>query len=172
MCRNFMVWFTAAGAISDERGHHSSARGDMLMKAQNLMTENPVTCTPEADLQEVARMMLDFDCGAIPVVRSSDSQEVAGVITDRDITIRAVAEGKNPLDLKVGDVMTRQVFTVNPETDAEDCFNLMEDKQVRRLIVVDDSGNVCGVLAQADVARHAPPRKAAEVVRDVSQPGA
>lgn len=141
------------------------------MKARNLMTENPVTCTPEANLKDVARMMLDFDCGAIPVVRSSDSQEVAGVITDRDITIRAVAEGRNPLDLTVGDLMTHQVFTVNLDTDAEDCFNLMEEKQVRRLVVVDEGGQVCGIVAQADVARQAPARKTAEVVRDVSQPG-
>ena len=144
----------------------------MSMKVRALMTEHPATCTPETSLRDAARLMLEHDCGAIPVVQSQDSGKVAGVITDRDITIRAVAEGKNPLELRVADVMTPQVFTVTPETDAEECFRLMEEKQVRRVVVVEEGGRIRGIVAQADIARQAPPRKTAEVIRDISQPAA
>lgn len=140
------------------------------MQVKDLMTKNPATARPDMGLQEVARMMVDFDCGAIPVVK--DDKPI-GIITDRDITCRTVAEGVNPLDKTVDDVMTHQVFTVTPDTNAHDCLLLMEAKQVRRVVVVDGNDNrVLGIVAQADVARHAPARNAAELVRDISQPAA
>lgn len=141
-----------------------------MMRVENLMTEHPATCTPETRLQDAARMMVEHDCGAIPVVDRSG--KALGVITDRDIVVRVVAHGESPLEKKVADVMTSQVFTVHPETNADDCFNLMEEKQVRRVVVVDESNRIRGIVAQADIARQAPSRKAGEVVRDVSQPAA
>jgi len=91
------------------------------------------------------------------------------MITDRDITCRVVAQGKNPLDLTAGDAMTSTVLSVNPETSLEDCLNLMEESQVRRVAVVDKAGRICGIVAQADVAINAGSQKTAEVVQQVSR---
>ena len=82
------------------------------MKVEEIMTKNPACCTADSKLQEVAQMMVTNDCGCIPVVENEESKKPIGMITDRDITIRTVAEGKNPLDLTAGDVMSDQVITV------------------------------------------------------------
>ena len=92
-----------------------------------------------------------------------------GVITDRDIACRAVAEGKNPLDLTAKDMMTSKVHTVTPKTSVEDCCNLMEEKQIRRVAVIDENGGCCGMVAQADIAINAGNQKTAEVVQKVSK---
>jgi CBS domain-containing protein len=139
------------------------------MEVRDVMTESPECCTPDTGLQEVAQMMVDCDCGCIPIVDSKNSKMPVGMITDRDITCRVVAQGKNPLDLTAGDAMTSSVVSVTPETSLEDCLNLMEESQVRRIAVVDDSGAICGIVAQADVARNADQQKTAEVVEQVSR---
>lgn len=141
------------------------------MKITDIMTKDPVCCTKDSSLQEVAKMMKDNDCGCIPVVESKDSKKPVGVITDRDIACRTVAEGKNPLDLKVSDAMTSNVETVKQDTSVEDCCNLMEEKQIRRVVVVDDKGGCCGIVAQADIAINANEKKTAEVVQKVSKAG-
>ena len=94
------------------------------------------------------------------------------MITDRDITCRAVAEGKNPLDLTASDAMTSTVISVTPEMSLEECLNLMEDSQIRRIAVVDKNGALCGIVAQADVAMTAGDHKTAEVVQEVSRASA
>jgi CBS domain-containing protein len=137
------------------------------MKIQDIMTTNPACCGPETSLPEVARLMVDHDCGEIPVLR--DGHPV-GVITDRDIAARAVAAGRNPLEMKASDCMTSPVITVKPSTDVSDCCDTMEEHQIRRVPVVDDSGNCCGMVSQADIAKHASARKTAEVVKEVSKP--
>lgn len=142
------------------------------MDVREIMTENPTCCTPETGLQEVARMMVDDDCGCIPIVDSSDSKMPIGMITDRDITCRVVAQGRNPFDLTAGDAMTSTVVSVTPDTSLEDCLDLMEESQVRRIAVVDDNGKICGIVAQADIARNADERKTAEVVQEVSKASA
>jgi len=139
------------------------------MLVREIMTKSPACCTPESSLQEVARMMVDNDCGCIPVVENSTSKIPVGVITDRDITCRVVAEGKNPLDLTAGDAMTASVVAVMPDTALEECCNLMEEKQIRRIAVVDEKGACCGILAQADIAGNASDGKTAEVVQEVSR---
>jgi len=139
------------------------------MEVRDVMTESPECCTPDTGLQEVAQMMVDCDCGCIPIVDSNNSKMPVGMITDRDITCRVVAQGKNPLDLTAGDAMTSSVVSVTPETSLEKCLNLMEESQVRRIAVVDDSGAICGIVAQADVARNADQQKTAEVVEQVSR---
>ena len=116
--------------------------------------------------------MVDCDCGCIPVVDSNDSKMPVGMITDRDITCRVVAQGRNPLDLTARDAMTSTVVSVTPETSLEECLNLMEESQVRRIAVVDDDGKICGIVAQADVARNADGEKTAEVVQEVSRASA
>lgn len=142
------------------------------MNVSEIMTENPACCTPDTGVQSVAQLMVDNDCGCIPVVESEESGKPVGVVTDRDIVTRAVAEGKNPVDLTAKDVMTSKVVTVTPETSVADCCNLMEQQQIRRVTVVDDSGSCCGIVAQADIANHADHRKTAEVVQEVSKASA
>lgn len=138
------------------------------MLVKEIMSKNPACCTSETSLQEVAKMMVDNDCGCIPVVDSEASGKPIGMITDRDITIRTVAEGKNPLDLTAAAAMSNDAVTVTPETSVEDCCNLMEDKQIRRIAVIDEKGACCGMVAQADVAINANAQRTAEVVKEVS----
>ncbi len=137
------------------------------MKIQDIMTPNPACCGPETNLREVARLMVSHDCGEIPVVR--DGRPI-GVITDRDIAARAVALGRNPLELKASDLMSSPVITVKPSTDVAECCETMEEHQIRRVPVVDDGGSCCGMVSQADIAKHASARKTAEVVKEVSRP--
>ena len=139
------------------------------MEVKEVMTESPTCCTPETGLQEVAQMMVDRDCGCIPVVDSSDTKMPVGMITDRDITCRVVAQGKNPLDLTAREAMTSTVVSVTPNTSLEECLDLMEESQVRRIAVVDKNGKICGIVAQADVARNADDQRTAEVVQEVSK---
>ena len=139
------------------------------MNVKDIMTKDPACCTAETSLQEVAQIMVDHDCGCVPVVDSEESKIPVGMITDRDITTRVVAEGKNPLDLTAADAMTPTVVSVTPETSIEECCNVMESSQIRRVAVVDANGSCCGIVAQADIATNAPAFETAEVVQEVSK---
>lgn len=135
------------------------------MQIKDVMTRNPACCAPDTKLEEVARMMLEHDCGAIPVC---DDDKAIGMITDRDITVRAVACGKNPLEMSARDVMSRPVVCVKEDADLEEAIEALEDNALRRVIVVDGQGRVCGIVAQADIAEHAPEEEAGELVQAVS----
>jgi CBS domain-containing protein len=139
------------------------------MKVSDLMTKDPACCTPETGLREAARLMVEHDCGEIPVVDSKRTMRPVGVVTDRDIVVRCVAEGSNPLEVEAGDIMSNPVVTITPDMGLEDVADLMEEHQLRRVPVVDEAGAICGIVAQADIARHANPRELAEVVREVSR---
>ena len=139
------------------------------MQVKEIMTENPACATAETNLQEIARMMVDNDCGCIPIVDGEDMKRPTGMLTDRDITVRTVAEGKNPLDLTAGDVMTEDAVTVTPEMSVEECGNLMEEKQIRRVAVVDKNGACVGMVAQADIAIKGSEQQAADIVQEVSK---
>jgi CBS domain-containing protein len=141
------------------------------MQVKDIMTPDAWTCAPDTKLPEIARMMADGDCGAIPVIGANDARPL-GVVTDRDIVVRAVANNQNPLEARAEDVMSRPVLTVSPEMDLGDACNLMEQRQVRRAPVVDGQGRCVGMIAQADIARKATEHATAELVRDVSQPAA
>ena len=141
------------------------------MRVGDLMTANVRCCTPDTPLQDVAAMMVENDCGMIPVVDDFTQGRVMGVVTDRDMVVRLVAEGKNPLEWTAADAMSRDIVTCSPQTSIDDCCNLMEERQVRRIPVVDERGRIVGVVAQADVARLASEARTAEVVKEVSQPG-
>jgi CBS domain-containing protein len=147
-----------------------SDESEVGMKTKDLMTPDPACCTPETSLQQVAAMMVEHDCGCIPVVESQASLKPVGVVTDRDICLRTVARGRNPLTLTAGDCMSSPVITVSPEMSVKECCQMMEDNQIRRVLVVDEAGACRGIIAQADVARHASKQQTAEVVREVSQP--
>lgn len=139
------------------------------MQVREIMTANPACCTPETSLQETARLMVEHDCGCVPVVENTENMKPVGTITDRDICCRTVAEGKNPLEMTAGDCMTTPVVTVAEDASVDDCCRVMEEKQVRRVPVVDAKGGCCGIVAQADIAQHASTARAGEVVREVSQ---
>jgi CBS domain-containing protein len=138
------------------------------MRVQDIMSTTVACCSPETKLPEVARMMVDNDCGEIPVVNASGVP--IGVVTDRDITCRAVAEGLNPLEMEAGDCMTTPCVTVTPETSLEECCQALEKNKIRRVPVVDETGACCGMVSQADIARNAPKSETAEVVKKVSEP--
>jgi CBS domain-containing protein len=142
------------------------------MQVREVMTADPACCTPEARLQEVAQMMIDHDCGEIPVVENKKNNFPIGVITDRDIVCRTVARGLNPLDLSVADCMSKPCVTVTPDMLIEECSRILEKNQIRRVPVVDADGSCCGIVALADIALHARKSVAGEVIKEVSQPSA
>ncbi len=134
------------------------------------MTKNPACCTPDSTLQEVAHMMEMYDCGCIPVIENHQMMRPVGTITDRDITIRTFSANKNPVEMKASDIMTSDIATVTPDTSVEDCMNVMESKQIRRVLVVDKNGRCTGIVAQADLAEHAThPAQTAHFIREVSE---
>jgi len=139
------------------------------VRVRDMMSKNVACCLPDTGLSDVARMMVDNDCGEIPVLNAAGTP--IGVVTDRDITCRAVAEGRNPLLMVAGDCMTAPCVTVSPEISLEDCCQVLESNQIRRVPVVDEAGACCGIVSQADIARHAPKKETAKVLQKVSEPG-
>src|SRR6266498_6146258 len=142
------------------------------MQVKGVMTADPACCLSETTLQEVSQMMIDYDCGEIPVIEDEETKLPIGVITDRDIVCRTVARGFNPLDLTVADCMSKPCVTVTPDMSIEQCSRIMEENQIRRVPVVDASGCCCGIVALADIALHAKKGVAGEVVKEVSEPTA
>jgi CBS domain-containing protein len=140
------------------------------MKVSDLMTANPACCTKDTSLRDVAKMMEDCNCGAIPVVQGKNDGHIIGIITDRDIVCRTLADGKDPFQMAVGDCMSLDVVTVKADANLEECSRLMQDKKVRRIPVVDGRGVLRGMVAQADLARQAPQEQTAQVVKEVSKP--
>src|SRR5512140_1910250 len=106
------------------------------MRVNDFMTKEPATCTAESPVIEVARMMVKHDCGEIPVV-DVNSQHLIGVVTDRDIVCRAVAQGRDTAQMLAGECMTTPVVCVTPDATLEQCLEVMEQNQVRRVPVVD-----------------------------------
>ncbi|HKB81436.1 MAG TPA: CBS domain-containing protein [Thermoanaerobaculia bacterium] len=119
----------------------------MLIK--EVMTSSPVSCKPTDTVDRVAALMAEHDCGVIPVV---EGRKVVGMITDRDVTCRVVATGKAPASVAVRDVMTKPVYAVRQDENVQSAIDLMEAKQVRRLPVLDDRGNIAGIIAPSDLA--------------------
>ena len=140
------------------------------MEVKDIMTPDPAVCTPDATLQRAAELMVENDCGEIPVVENAASLKPVGVITDRDITCRTVAKGLNPLTMTVSECMTTPCITVAPDMSLDECCRVLEENQIRRVPVVDAGGACCGIVALADIAKHAKKRETAEVVREVSEP--
>ena len=140
------------------------------MRARQLMTSDPACCRPDTTLDEVARLMLIHDCGEIPVV--DRSEKVVGVITDRDIVCRVVAEGKNPMAHTAAECMTQPVVSVGVDSPVDQVVSVMEGHRIRRVPVIDDNGVCAGIIAQADIARYTATGTVGELVRAVSaEPG-
>jgi CBS domain-containing protein len=131
------------------------------------MTKDPACCTANATLDEVAKLMADNDCGEIPIVDAEDRP--IGVITDRDIVCRVIAEGENPVGRTAEQYMTRPAVTVRSDASLDEVVSTMEKHQIRRVPVVDERGCCSGIIAQADVASRGGERQVAELVREVSR---
>jgi CBS domain-containing protein len=140
------------------------------MQVKEMMTRNPACCTADTSLAEVAQMMIERDCGEIPIIEDEESRLPIGVITDRDIVCRAVADKRNPLDLTAADCMTKPIVTATPNMSLEECCRIMEEKLIRRVPVVDDRGACVGIVALADIALHTGKNVAGHIVREVSEP--
>jgi len=140
------------------------------MQVKEVMTSDPACCLADTPLPEVARMMIDNDCGEIPVVENQSSKLPIGVVTDRDIVCRTVANGLNPVELTAADCMSKSIVTVTPEMSLEECCRIMEEKLIRRVPVVNERGSCCGIVSLADVALQTRERVAGEVVMEVSEP--
>ena len=139
----------------------------MAKLAQDVMTTNPACCKPETPLEQVARLMVQHDCGEIPVI--DVAERVVGVVTDRDIVTRVVAEGKNPMAYTAETCMSQPAVTVGEDAPFDEVVCTMEEHQIRRLPVVDERGCCSGIIAQADLAKRAPDDAVAELVREVSK---
>ena len=132
----------------------------------DVMTPGVETTTSSEALRDAARTMREGDFGSMPVV---DDGRLVGILTDRDIVVRGVAEGLDPTVARVGDVASRTPVAVAPDQDLDEAMELMAEHRVRRLPVVDD-GRLVGVLSQADVALEAKEKKTGEVVQQISEP--
>ncbi|HEV7473823.1 MAG TPA: CBS domain-containing protein [Pyrinomonadaceae bacterium] len=142
------------------------------MQVKEVMTKDPACCTGDTPLAEVAKMMLDNDCGEIPVVDSQTGKVPVGVVTDRDIVCRTLAKGLNPVELTATACMSKPIVTVGPDTSLEECCRIMEEKMIRRVPVVDERGACVGIVALADIARQSSKSVAGEIVKEVSEPAA
>jgi CBS domain-containing protein len=137
----------------------------MANTIRDLMTSNPTTIEPDRTVVDAAKLMRDEDAGLIPVV---EGQKLIATITDRDIALRVVAEGKDASSTNVRDVASTRLVTVDPDQDLDEALRLMAKNQVRRLPVVEEDGKLVGIVAQADVARHTSDEKTGEVVEQIS----
>ena len=135
-------------------------------KVHDHMTERPRCVTAETPVFEAAELMANEDVGSLPIL---DGDKLIGVVTDRDIVVRAVAEKKDPRGMPVREVATHDPVTVHADDDLSDALKLMATYQVRRLPVVDEDNRLVGVLAQADVAMGAKEKAVGEMVEEISQ---
>jgi CBS domain-containing protein len=135
-------------------------------KVYEVMSDRPRCVTPETLVSEAAQLMESEDVGALPIL---DGEELAGMVTDRDIVIRAVAKGKDPRGMPVGEVASRELVTIHADDDLADALTLMAREQVRRLPVVDSDNKLVGILAQADIAAEAKEKAVGEMVEEISK---
>src|SRR4029079_9688828 len=133
---------------------------------KDAMTSDVKTAAPSQSLTDAAMLVKQEDVGAIPVV---DGERLVGVVTDRDIVIRGIADGSDPHAIKVGDIASRDVVTFRPDDDLDEALRLMAQHQVRRLPVVED-GRLVGVVATADVALEAKEKDVGHVFEEISRP--
>ncbi len=141
------------------------------MRCTNVMTKEVYCCLPTDTLEEVASVMQSEDVGPVPIVEDLDTRELLGIVTDRDIALRAVARGLDARNTPAERVMTRELVTCKPEDSVETVLDLMANHQLRRLLVVDGGQRLVGIISQADVAtRLNETDKVAEVVEEISRP--
>jgi CBS domain-containing protein len=138
----------------------------MAKSVQELMTSNPCSIDSDKSVAYAAKMMRDENVGLAPIVEGT---RLIGTVTDRDIAVRVVAEGKDPESTKVTEIASTKPVTVEPQQDLDEALRLMSKHQVRRLPVVEEGGRLVGVVAQADVARNTDDARAGELVEEISK---
>ncbi len=138
----------------------------MAKAIRELMTSNPCSIDSDKSVAYAAKMMRDEDVGLAPIV---EGDRLVGTVTDRDIAIRVVAEGKDPEQTTVREIASTQLVTIDPDQDLDEALRLMAQHQVRRLPVVEEDGRLVGVVAQADVARAGEDAKTGQVVEEISR---
>jgi len=154
------------GHVHDEDCDHGEFEA---VAVSTVMTPDVFCATANTTLVEIAQLMRDNDCGAIPIIDSPESMFPIGIVTDRDITVRIVAENRNPVELTARDAMSEGVVTITPDADLDECLDLMEENQLRRIIVVDDDGAVVGLVAQADIVEWASEDEIGELLEEISE---
>ncbi len=138
------------------------------MNVRDIMTPDPVCRTKDTSLQEIARLMMELDCGCIPILEDPQSRRVAGVVTDRDIVCRTLAQGKDALQMVAGDCMSQPVITISPDATLGECSETLERNRIRRLPVVDANKHCIGIVAMADLVKATTQAQVAELMREVS----
>jgi len=138
----------------------------MGQNIRDIMTANPSTIGPDQSVVEAAKIMKQEDAGVVPV---TENGRLTGMVTDRDIAIRVVAEGKDPQSTAVREVVSKNLVTIDPQQDLDEALRLMAQHQVRRLPVVEEDGRLVGIVAQADVALGGDDTKTGQVVQEISQ---
>ena len=141
-----------------------------MTTCSDLMTTNPVCAQAEDTVVSVAQLMKEQDVGPIPIVDDLTTNRLQGIVTDRDLAMKVVAEGRDPNNTKVREVMTSDVVTVRQDDDIQTALDAMTQHQLRRILVVDDNENLVGIIAQADVAtRMNKTEQTGEVVKEISE---
>lgn len=140
----------------------------MRTKVRDVMTTRPRVVTLDTPVSEAAELMESEDIGAIPVL---EGEELRGMVTDRDIVVRAVAKGKDPRGMPVREISSREIVTVKADENLSEALQLMAANQVRRLPVVDEDNRLVGVVSQADIALEAKEKDVGEMVEEISRPG-
>ena len=135
-------------------------------KVREVMTDQPRCVTPETPVSEAARLMKSEDVGSLPIL---EGEKVTGVVTDRDIVIRAVAEEKDPRGMPVREVASRDLVKIGQDEDLSEALKLMASYQVRRIPVVDEDDRLVGVVTQADVARESKEKDSGQMLEAISQ---
>jgi CBS domain-containing protein len=144
-----------------------------MKKCNEVMTKNPTYCLPQDTVEEAAELMKTVDIGSILVVENEQTQKLVGIVTDRDLALKIMANGLDAKTTTVEAVMTRNVTTCRADDDLQTALDAMATQQLRRIPIVDDNNRVVGIIAQADVAtRVDQPEKTAEMVKEISQPNA
>src|SRR4051794_21253001 len=139
--------------------------GEMPQNIRDVMTSNPCTIDADRSVAYAAKMMLEEDVGLAPIVEDG---KLIGMLTDRDIATRVAAEGRDPDQVKVRDVASKQLITIDPTEDLDEALRKMAKHQVRRLLVVED-GRLVGVVAQADIAREGDDSQTGQLVEEISE---
>jgi CBS domain-containing protein len=144
-----------------------------MKKCSDVMTKDPVCCLPSDLAAKAARLMKSENIGSIPVIENEQTKNLVGIVTDRDLALKILAEGRPATSTTVDEVMTRKVVTCHANDDLQKALDAMSEHQLRRIPVVDDDFKIVGIIAQADVATRAgQPTKTAEVVKEISQSNA
>ena len=140
------------------------------MKCSEVMTSDPKFCVTTETAVHAAKLMKSEDVGPIPIVSDRETKILKGIVTDRDLVLKVIAEERDPKTTRLEEVMTTEVATCRPDDDADEALELMQQHQVRRIPIVDGDGRLVGIISQADVAtRVDEPEKTAEVVEEISK---